>query len=50
MLEKIRDWIENKMYLVIDILVIAATIAFVIMLFIALFLSLAVLVKIFFGI
>ena len=50
MLEEIRNWIENKMYLVIETLVIAAIIAFVIVLFIALFISLAGLVKVFLGI
>ncbi len=50
MLEEIRYWIENKLYLVVEILVIAAIIAFVIVLFIALFISLAGFVKMFLGI
>jgi len=46
-----RDWIEDKMYLVVDILVIAAIIAFVVVLFIALFfISLGALVKVFFSV
>ncbi len=50
MLEEIRKWIENKMYLVVETLVIAVIIAFVVVLFIALFISLAGLVKVFLGI
>ena len=49
MLEEIRDWIEDKLYLVVESLVIAAIIAFVIVLFIALFISLGALVKVFLG-
>ncbi len=50
MLEEIRDWVEDKLYLVVETLVIAAIIAFVIVLFIALFMSLSGLVKVFLGI
>ena len=50
MLEEIRNWIEDKLYLVVETLVIAAIIAFVIVLFIALFISLGALVKVYLGI
>ena len=50
LLKEIRDWVENTLYLIVEILVIAAIIAFVIVLFIALFISLGALVKVFFGI
>ena len=50
MLEEIRNWIEDKLYLVVETLVIAAIIAFAVVLFIALFISLGALVKVFLGI